>query len=105
MDGSLQETVAHFANLEPRPKAQVTERALYQRINRKLLHEGKQLRTTRSQRAELELGRYYCVNVLQNCIHASHVDLEAWGHDLEVLPEWEELREHNTTPPTKGKGN
>lgn len=72
-------------------RLKVTERALYQRINRKLKHEGEQLRTTRSSRTELELGRYYCVNVNHNYIAAHHVELEEWGREIGVLHPWEEV--------------
>lgn len=68
----------------------ITERALYQRIARKLRNEGDTLRTLRGERWFTNLGRYYTVDIC-NCISGTHYDLEQLGHELGVLRSWEEL--------------
>ena len=76
---------------EPRLKVKITEHALYQRINRKLKHDGEQLRTARSQNVELSVGRYFTVNVAHNYIDRQHLDLEVLGRNLGVIQPWEQL--------------
>ncbi len=66
----------------------VSERALVQRINRKLA--GKQLVKTRGIWALPELGRYYTVSD-RNTIVDTHVALEGFGRKLHVLQPWESL--------------
>jgi hypothetical protein len=78
---------------QEKPMVKITERALYQRINRKLRHEGEQLRTCRSELWQLELGRYYIVDVFSSCVGCQHVDLETLGRELGVMQPWEELEE------------
>ena len=69
----------------------ITMRALLGRINRKLAHEGEQLRTLRGDRDFSTLGRFYAVNSMNHVI-ASHVDSAAWGRELGVLPEGVEVQ-------------
>ncbi len=69
----------------------VTERALYQRINRKLKQDRSQLRTARSERAEQDLGRHYIVDTRRNAVRDTRVDLETLGRKLGVLQPWEAL--------------
>ena len=70
----------------------VSERALVQRINRKLTKDDEQLHATRpGTRAEFDLGRYYvrdfrCPNIVR-----MHVDIEDLARELEVLQPWEEM--------------
>ena len=52
---------------------------------------GRILKTARSERVELDLGRYFIVDVQGNHIHDHHVDLEKLARDLGVLQPWEEL--------------
>jgi hypothetical protein len=70
-------------------KVPVTERALYQRINRKLKHENQSLRTARSE--DTNLGRYFIVDTYRNQLVDSHVNIEKLGRKLEALAAWEEL--------------
>jgi len=72
-------------------RIRVSERALLQRINRKLKQDGEQLRTARSDQAERDAGRYYLVNVKRNSIQSMHVQLEKLGRELGVMQPWEEL--------------
>jgi predicted metalloprotease len=73
-------------------KVGITMRALIQRINRKLRHEEEMLLTLRGQRDEVELGRYYVVNVRSNRVVAQRVDPAELGAELGVLRAWEEVR-------------
>jgi hypothetical protein len=70
-------------------KVLVSERALIQRINRKLKHDGEQLRRARGAQTEYSVGAYFIVDVMRNFITAQHVDLEKLGRELEVLQGWE----------------
>jgi len=72
-------------------RLKITERALLQRINRKLKSEGEQLRTARSQNVETSVGRYYIVDLERNVIAYQHVDPEALGRKLGAIQPWEEL--------------
>jgi hypothetical protein len=69
----------------------LSERALNQRINRKLKQDGKQLRTARSPSVELSRGRYFIVDVNHNSVTAHHIHLEELGHELGVLKPWEKV--------------
>ena len=60
-------------------KMPVTERALIQRINRKLAADDEVLRTARSERVRLEVGQYYTANVRANCHVRRDTDLEQLG--------------------------
>ncbi len=73
-------------------KVPVSERALIQRLNRKIHDEDWMIRTTRGGRAEFDLGRYYCINWRINGVVAKNIDLEDWGCEYGVLKDWEELR-------------
>ena len=63
----------------------VSERALIQRINRKLKTDGEQLKKCRSDRWRGELGDYFILDVTRNAILHKDVDLEEWGRELGVL--------------------
>jgi hypothetical protein len=72
-------------------KAPVSERALIQRINRKLWDDDEMVKTTRGGRAEMDLGRHYVVNWRINGVIHKDIDLEDWGRDLGVLKNWEKV--------------
>jgi hypothetical protein len=74
-----------------RQQIEITERALFQRINRRLKQDGEQLRTARSQGVELSVGRNFIVNVDHNYIDCPHVDPEQLGRELGVLQSWEKV--------------
>ena len=63
----------------------VSERALYQRINRALAKDGERLRKLRGERWRSDLGDYYTIDVQGNYIIATYVDLEGWGREMGVL--------------------
>lgn len=67
----------------------VSTRALLQRINRKLAEGDEQLKTARSDRARLELGDYYVIDVNRNVVRGKNVDPETLGRELGVLKGWE----------------
>ena len=77
-------------------KIAITERALYQRISRRLRRDGQQLRTNRSERWFRDLGLYYTVDLYRNAIEASHLDLETLGRELGVIRPWEEIADGST---------
>ncbi|HTV59602.1 MAG TPA: hypothetical protein VMJ93_12095 [Verrucomicrobiae bacterium] len=73
-------------------RVSVTERALMQRINRKLHEEGRCVKKTRGERAWTELGACYVLDCEGNYIVEHHVDVEDLGRELEVLRDWEVLK-------------
>jgi hypothetical protein len=72
-------------------KTPVSRRAVIQRIQRKLAHEGKMLIATRSGRWRDELGDYHVVNVHRSAVVAQHVDPEALARELGAIKEWEKM--------------
>jgi hypothetical protein len=72
-------------------KVPVTERALLQRINRKLAADNEVLKRTRGEKMKREFGDYYHLDLMRNCILGSSVDLEKWGREMKVMAEWEAL--------------
>ncbi len=70
-------------------KVPVGERALAQRINRKLRHDDELLRKTR-ERWVPEMGNYYTLS-FNNVIQDMHVDLESLGRELGALGSWEKV--------------
>jgi hypothetical protein len=79
-------------------KVPISERALIQRINRRLKQDGEMLRSARGTwhqgrwYPDSNLGRYYIIDFMRNFVIHVRVDLEAYGRELEVLREWEELQ-------------
>jgi hypothetical protein len=75
-------------------KAPVSERALLQRINRKLKPDLEAVKKTRGGWRRLsDLGDYYWVDYRRNFMLNHHLDLETVGHELGVLEEWEMVSE------------
>jgi hypothetical protein len=72
-------------------KVPVSERALIQRINRKLAQEDKCLKAPRGLAAKSSLGDFYILNWARNFIVDTKVDLERLGRKLGVLADWEDL--------------
>ena len=70
--------------------APVSERALIQRINRKLAVDGEKLHRSREGSARMKLGEWFIVEESTG-ITAYHCDLEDLGRELGVLQEWETL--------------
>jgi hypothetical protein len=75
-------------------KAQITERALIQRINRRLAKDGEKLKKSRGEKVLLDLGDYFIVNFNLNQIVAHHItDIIELGRELEVLKPYEVIKE------------
>jgi hypothetical protein len=76
-------------------KVPISRRALIQRINRKLRHNGEVLKIARGSRAESEsdVGRYFIVNIKRNSLVNDHCDPEAVGREIGVMAEYERLVE------------
>jgi len=68
----------------------ITEKALYQRINRKLKADDEVLKRARG-RLATTLGDYYTVDLQRNCIMLKDIDLEDYGRELGVLQPYETL--------------
>jgi hypothetical protein len=90
------------SNRESRPKVKISERALFQRINRRLKLDGEKLCTARSESAKEELGQYYVVETghhvrpkgaVSSGVVYVDVDLEKLAQKLGVIQLWEELEE------------
>lgn len=69
-------------------KAAITERALCQRINRKLRSRGKVLKHSRGN-LWTTLGDYYLVDLKRNFIAEHHINPEELGRELEALAPYE----------------
>jgi len=65
---------------------------LIKRINRKLAHEGEQLRTARGA-DNASVGYYFIADRRSRWVVASHIDMEQLGHELGVLKKYEEIVE------------
>jgi hypothetical protein len=76
-------------------KVLVSQRAVLQRINRKLKPEDRKLKTSRSARAEQDLGRYYMIDFNRNWVVATDVNLDDLARELKVLGEWRRYRRNN----------
>jgi hypothetical protein len=69
----------------------VSERALVQRINRKLAKDDQILKKARSERVRQDMGDYYVVTFPVGGAWPTHVDVEEMGRELDVLKPWEEI--------------
>ena len=78
-----------------RAKIPVTERALIQRINRKLAKNGSKLVAARGAKEMEAFGHYYTVRRVKSALNAqvlaSHLDLVGYGRELGVLATDEEI--------------
>jgi hypothetical protein len=76
-------------------KVPVTMRALLQRLNRKLYHDGLVLRKRRGKprtHSHWRLGKYYIVDLDHGIVVRAQVRPEAWGRKYGVLADFEEVR-------------
>ncbi len=69
-------------------KVPISERALVQRINRKLADEGQLVKKAR-ERVATTLGDYFVVDLTSNAVMDQDVDLEKLGRELKVLHDYE----------------
>lgn len=69
----------------------ISERALLQRLNRRLADEGKEVRKTRGIFAVRELGDFYICN--SDTVLSDHINLQALARKLDCIMPYEELAE------------
>jgi hypothetical protein len=69
----------------------VSERALIQRIKRRLKPDGMTLKQTRGVRARLDLGYFYVLDLTRNFALDTNVNIETYGRELGVLTDYETL--------------
>ena len=75
-------------------KVPVSERALFQRIQRKLKKEGQKIYRSRAGRQKMDLGTYYTVTLWTNTVDAYHIeDLEKFGRECSAIADHEYLSE------------
>ena len=72
-----------------RPKLPVSERALLQRINRRLRAADE--RVLKARRRDPEIGDYYRIDFRRNFFVEGNVDLESTGREVGALRPWEAL--------------
>jgi hypothetical protein len=92
-------TIERMTKAKPM-KVPVTERALMQRVNRKLAKEDQMIRKSRpfydhGSRTPIfdqNTGEFFRINTARNWLVEGHVDLEVLARELGVLAAWEELR-------------
>lgn len=70
-------------------KMKISERALLQRLNRKLASEQLILKKTRGEKLVREVGDYFLLDLHRNRIAEKDVDLAAMGRERGVLQPWE----------------
>jgi hypothetical protein len=68
----------------------VSERALLQRINRKLEPKHQRIMKARG-RAVSQCGEFYKLDTYGNSVRETHISLEKIGRELKVLAPWESL--------------
>jgi len=84
-------------------KVPVSERALIQRINRRIggvsdgSWWGERLRKNSNPRYFSDLGWYYTVDIGRNVVRDRITDLEAYGRDVDALADHEQLWDENPT--------
>jgi hypothetical protein len=76
-----------------KPIVPVSERALIQRLNRKLSDEDQMVKVTRGDRAKQAIGRHHILHARLNFIVHKDIDLEDWGRKLGALQPWEKLED------------
>jgi len=73
-------------------KVKVSERALIQRINRKLKSEDQLLKVSReNSRSFSTLGRYFIVDIYRNFVISHDIDIVGLARELGALKEYEDL--------------
>ena len=73
-------------------KVPVSVRAIIQRLNRKLKEKGQILKATRDgSAAEVDMGKYYIIDIDRNILMYHHTDLENCARNNGALAEWEAI--------------
>lgn len=73
-------------------KVPVSERAVIQRINRKVHGDDLMVKKTRGVYAEIELGCWYVLNFNGNYIVHKDIGLETYAREVGALAEHEQVR-------------
>ena len=74
----------------------VSERALVQRINRRLAEEGwERLIKARTGRARQQMGSWFMIDERSKLLVSKFINLEKFGRELGVLGEYERLEGYN----------
>lgn len=76
-------------------KITVSERALVQRVNRKIKDDRLVLKRSRGARMIDDVGRFYLLNFYRNILIGKDLDLEAYARQVGALQLYEELEEHD----------
>jgi hypothetical protein len=84
--GQIKEIVIRPANRKS--KVPVSERAVLQRVNRKLKPDLEQVRKWRGGQY---VGGYYYLNLERNWCKIENLDLEGFARELGVLADWEAM--------------
>jgi hypothetical protein len=74
-------------------KVLVSRRALIQRLNNALAGSNLLLKKTKGGRMKKQLGDYYLIDLKQNALVETDVDMEKLGRKHGVLEPWERLEE------------
>lgn len=74
-------------------KLKISERALLQRLNRKLAGEKLIVKKARGEKLVREVGDYFLLDLHRNRIAEKHTDLAAMGRKRGVLAAWEVVGE------------
>ena len=67
----------------------VSERAVMQRINRRLTREDKRIHRARRWPEHLKLGKHYIIDELKNVVCDSHVFIEQYAREIGAMQPWE----------------
>ena len=73
------------------PKIPVTRRALMQRLNRKLRHDGKRIDASRTQQMRDQYGDFHMVDFTRNQLIEWHIKPEEMARELGVLKPYEQI--------------
>ena len=75
-------------------KIKISERAVIQRINRKLAKDNEKLKTLHETSQSIHnIGRHYIVDIYSGAILHTHQDVESLGREIGVLHNREKIAE------------
>jgi len=75
-------------------KVPISERALFQRIQRRLKKEGQKIFRSRAGMQKMNLGTYYTVEIWTNTVKRYQIDLEDFGRECSVVADYEYLKQN-----------
>jgi hypothetical protein len=75
-------------------KVPISERALFQRIQRRLKKDGQKVFRSRAGMQKMNLGTYHTVEIWTNTVKRSHIEnLEDFGRECSVVADYEYLKQ------------